>query len=144
MAKSSKTRKISRRTAVVMMGAGTLLASRGRASGRTRQPGKPRPDRCVDPAIVVPYEFQLGGQTHHAMLAATCCSESQNAILVGVEEAGRKPRPSGKSHLKPLTDRLNMDKLDEYCFMVWGLTEAQMNQMREVMPKTLGLVTRSK
>jgi hypothetical protein len=41
-----------------------------------------------------------------------------------------------------MTDRLEVDQLDEYCFMIWGLTQQQSDLMRESAPKTLGLTLR--
>lgn len=145
MAKSSKSRKISRRDAVVLLGTGVLVArgkgaSARRAEGAQQPPG--RPDRCKDDAVVVPYEFRIGSEVHQAMLAFTCCRESQNAILVGVAEPQKTVSNNGQRHLKPMTERLKVDRLDEYCFMIWGLTDAQNKMLLESMPKTLGLTLR--
>ena len=149
MAKSSKTKKITRRDAVVLLGAGALAAHGQPASARTQKPSSPpkpkpgRPDRCGKPAVVEPYEFRTSdGQTHQAMLAATCCGESRTAVLVGVARPGISVSAGGPAHLKPLTDRLEVDQLDEYCFMIWGLTEQQANMLRESAPNTLGLTRR--
>ena len=144
MAKSSKARKMSRRDAVVLLGASALVARGKRASAAkadgAQQPG--RPDRCKGDAIVVPYEFRIGSEVHQAMLAYTCCRESQNAILVGVAEPQKTVSGNGQRHLKPMTDRLKVDRLDEYCFMIWGLTETQAKQLQESSTKTLGLQLR--
>lgn len=148
MAKSSKSKKITRRDAVVLLGAGALAAHGTPASARTQQTQKPpksgRPDRCGKPAVVIPYEFKTSdGQTHQAMLAQTCCGESQNAVFVGVGKPGKNVTVGGPGHLKPMTDRLEVDQLDEYCFMIWGLTEAQVNQARETTTQTLNLTLRN-
>ena len=145
MAKSSKSKKISRRDAVVLLGAGALVARGKRASASKSadaQQSGGRPDRCKGDAIVVPYEFRIGSEVHQAMLAYTCCRESQNAILVGVAEPQKTVSNNGQRHLKPMTDRLKVDRLDEYCFMIWGLTEQQAKSLQESSTKTLGLELR--
>lgn len=148
MAKSSKAKKITRRDAVVLLGAGAIAAHGQPASARTQSSQKPpkagRPDRCGKPATVEPYQFTTSdGQVHQAMLAATCCGESRNAVFVGVGKSGTSVSGGGPGHLKPMTDRLEVDQLDEYCFMIWGLTEAQVNQTREITTQTLKLTLRS-
>jgi hypothetical protein len=147
MAKSSKAKKITRRDAVVLLGAGAIAAHGKPASAHAQTSQKPpkagRPDRCGKPATVEPYEFKTSdGQTHQAMLAATCCGESRNAVFVGVGKTGTGVSTGGPNHLKPMTDRLEVDQLDEYCFMIWGLTQQQSDLMRESAPKTLGLTLR--
>ena len=149
MAKSSKAKKITRRDAVVLLGASAIAAHGKPASARTQSPQKPspksgRPDRCGQPAVVTPYQFTTSdGQVHQAMLAHTCCDESRNAVFVGVGKPGKGVSAGGPGHLKPMTDRLAVDQLDEYCFMIWGLTEVQVNQARETTTQTLKLTLRS-
>ncbi len=136
MAKTSKPKKITRRDAVAILGAGTVFGAVRPEPVHAREMVQPRPDRCGGVAEVSEY---VGPGGHRIILADTCCGESQTAILVGTQQPGRKPSPNGQRHLKPLTDRLTTANLEEYCYMVWGLTDAELKSVREMMPARLNL-----
>ena len=140
MAKKRSSGKITRRDAVTMLGAGAMLGGVcGNSEGaETLAQGPP----CSMPANVTEFDIVVGGKTRLAMLADTCCEESQTAILAGTEVAGRKPTPNTKTHLKRLTDRLQASTLDEYCFMIWGLSQADVKSLYAMLPERLKMSAR--
>jgi hypothetical protein len=129
MAKKSSGRRITRRDAITLIGAGAIS---GTASPAEAQPPHPS---CDHPGAVTHYKKSA----NNAIVSLTCCEETKNAILVGVEEQGKKATLRGKTHLKPLRDRLINDQLLEYCFMLWGLDQKQAQSLFDRLPKELGL-----
>jgi hypothetical protein len=140
MAKKSTAKNVSRREAVVMLGAGTVLGAitPGRAAGA--QPGSAQPQKGPHPSCKVPADVNAytGTNSDPILASLSCCDETLNAVLVGVEQAGKQPTTLGKTHLKPLQDGLNYAKLREYCFMIWGLEEKEARMLFETLPLKLG------
>jgi hypothetical protein len=128
MAKKSSGRRITRRDAITLIGAGAIS---GTASPAEAQPPHPS---CDHPGAVT--HTRRAPTTQSSSL--TCCEETKNAILVGVEEQGKKATLRGKTHLKPLMDRLVNDQLLEYCFMLWGLDQKQANRYSTGYPRNSG------
>ena len=137
MAKKAKTRKLTRRDAVAMLGAGTVLGV-ARAPLTAATPGGQQDHPSCDvPALVATYKRS----SNLAILSVSCCEETKNALLVGVQEptGTRQPTTRGKSHLKPLQHRLNNDNLLEYCFMMWGISATQAQQLFTTMAAQMDL-----
>jgi len=134
MARKPTTRKLTRRDAVALMGAGTVMAAVRNApieaAGGEAQGGVP----CGKPAQTA--TLSKGGR--QAIASLSCCDETRNAILVGVEEPKKTVTKGGKTHLAPIRDRLVTDNLEEYCFMIWGLDEKQAVSLYENTWKTMG------
>jgi len=63
-------------------------------------------------------------------------------VLIGAGDTTRTPTPTGIAHLAPLRARLERDSLEEYCFMIWGLSEQQLKILRSTVSK-FGLVPRT-
>jgi hypothetical protein len=137
MARKAKTRKLTRRDAVAMLGAGTVLGVARTPLTAAKEVVQPDHPSCDVPAQVATYKRS----NNLAIVSVSCCDETKNALLVGVQEptGTRKPTPRGKTHLKPLEYRLNNDNLLEYCFMMWGISAAQAQQLFETMPKQFDL-----
>jgi hypothetical protein len=126
------TKTLKRREALALMGAGTVMAAVRPAAAAVEVQGG---NACNKPAEVGTYR-RSGMQ---AVVSFSCCEETLNALLVGVEEPKRAPKPRGKTHLKPLRDRLVTDNLEEYCFMIWGLKEEQARSLYDSIPKQVGM-----
>ncbi len=120
MAKQAKTRKPARRAA--------------RAAPRKR--GKSSHDdlKCVEPARV--FTYSSGGRL--VLVSSSCCQETRHAVFAGVGKPGKSPRLGGQKHLRPLRARLERDKLEEYCFMMWGLNKEQARMVSESLPGQMG------
>jgi hypothetical protein len=137
MARKPTTRKLTRRDAVALLGAGTVMAAvhpaapAAEAAGAEAQGGG---IACDKPGQVGTF----GRGNHQALASFSCCEETRNAILVGVGEPKRQPNTRGKGHLKPLRDRLVVDNLEEYCFMIWGLNEQQARDLYTKVPRDMG------
>lgn len=121
--------KISRRKAVAMLGAGTVIGAVLPDDTRAL-PMMQGGDACKTAARAVRYS----SGTRRVLLVDSCCSETRNNILAGV--GGPPSVPQGKAHLKEVVDNLRLattnasETLEEYCFMLWGLTEKQLQYMR--------------
>jgi hypothetical protein len=141
MAKKRSSRKITRRDAVTMLGAAAVLGgARGKAeAAESAVQGLP----CAGVAEVSEFDMVVNGKTRLAMMANACCGESRTAVLAGTEVPRHKPSANTKSHLKRLTDTLQTATLDEYCFMIWGLSEAQALSLYKTMPERLALKPRA-
>ena len=135
MARKAKTGKLTRRDAVAMLGAGTVL-------GVARTPPSmgegAQGDHC-DEGVAKVGTYKTSNAL--ALVSFSCCVETKNALLVGVKEPGETPVPTqrGKKHLQPLKVRLNNDHLLEYCFMIWGITGEQALRLFAEIPKQVGL-----
>ena len=136
MARKPKTTKLTRRDAVAMLGAGTVLGV-ARTPLTMAQTSQVQHPSCDTPALVATYQ----GGAAQAVVSLTCCEETKNALLVGVQEPGGKRMPTkrGKMHLQPLEYRLNNDNLLEYCFMIWGISGEQAKQLFDTVPKQFKL-----
>lgn len=132
MARKPTAKKITRRDAVALLGVGAVVGAALPEPVGARQGPK---QECAGEAPVDRY----GQPTRRYLLADTCCDESRNAILVGVEEKNFKPTKNGKLHLKKLREALVEEKLAEYCLMIWGLTMPQVQQLRKQLPADLRL-----
>jgi hypothetical protein len=133
MAKQPTTTKLTRRAAVALMGAGTVAAAVKAAPAKAAE-GMQGKQECGTPALVE----TLGKGNRQAIASFSCCDETRNALLAGVEEPKIRPRPTGKAHLRPLRDRLTSDNLEEYCFMIWGLDEKQARSLYDTVPQQMG------
>jgi len=131
MAKKSSARRITRRDAITLIGVGAISGVPRAASARSPQP---HPE-CKNPATV----SHLHQGTTQAIASYSCCEETKHAIFLGVGEPGT-PSSQGQTHLKPLQNELHNAQLLEYCFMMWGLTEAQAKNLYERVPKDLKYV----
>ena len=134
MAKKAKTRKLTRRDAVTLLGAGTVMGV-ARTPLATAGEVVQKDPKCDNPCVAETYSkgsVQL-------LVSYSCCEETRNAIFVGVQDPKGKPNQRGKDHLKPVQTRLNYDTLLEYCFMIWGIDEAQAKVLFNVVPKTLDI-----
>jgi hypothetical protein len=138
MAKKTTARKLTRRD-VVVLGAGTVVA----AMRSTPASAQDHPS-CDSPSVVETLAGRSRGKPRNVLVSYSCCEETKNAILVGVEEPKAQPTRRGKDHLKPLQTRLNYDALEEYCFMIWGLDEEQAKQMSAATVKMFGFAPRAK
>jgi len=133
MAKQAKTRKPARRAAVARKGADTAAAG-VRAAPRKRGKSSHGDLSCGEPARVDTYSD--GGRL--ALVSFSCCEETRHAIFAGVGKPGKIPRRCGQEHLLPLQTRLERDKLEEYCIMVWGLNEEQATRLSASVPEQVG------
>jgi hypothetical protein len=127
------TRKLTRRDAVALLGAGTVMSTARTVSGSAPEPQNEA--ACNSDAVVVTYK----SGNNQALLSYSCCNETLNAVLVGVAEPRRNPTVRGKTHLKKLRDELVAANLLEYCFMIWGLKGDQAQSLLKAMPTQLGL-----
>jgi hypothetical protein len=134
MAKQA-TRKVTRRQAVALLGAGTVMSTLGTVPGSGEEP--PQGLSCNDLAAV--HTYKSGNS--QALVSLSCCAETLNAVLAGVEEPKHRPTGPGKKHLKPLRDQLVASSLEEYCFMIWGLKKEQADGLSKSVPTQLGLET---
>ena len=133
MARKPTTRKLTRRDAVALMGAGTVMAAvrtGPAAAAETVQGSVP----CGKPAQTA--TLSKGGR--QAIASLSCCDETKNAILVGVQEPNKTTSKGAKAHLGPIRDRLVTDKLEEYCFMIWGLDQKEATALYENTWKQMG------
>jgi hypothetical protein len=139
MARRTTSRKLTRRDAVALLGAGTVAGAVRTVPTGAREVVQGGPS-CKQEAPVG--TFRNGSLL--ALTSYSCCEETRNAILVGVEDPGPtvKPNPIGKAHLKALQTRLNSDKLEEYCLMIWGLSDSQVRKFFEALPVQLGFEKR--
>jgi hypothetical protein len=128
------TRKLTRRDAVALLGAGTVMSTVRTVSASGEEP-RQNEAACSRDAVVATYKSPNG----HALLSYSCCNETLNAVLVGVAERGRVPTSRGKTHLKKLRDELLTANLEEYCFMIWGLKGDQATSLLKSVPTQLGL-----
>ena len=128
MARRPTTTRITRRDAVVLLGAGAVAGATRTVPVRAQQPKPPK--ECQDEADVRRY----GQPTRRYLVADTCCEESRTAILLAVEEQNHKPTINGKKHFKALRQALVEEKLAEYCVMVWGLDMEQVKTLRQQIP----------
>jgi len=139
MARKHTAKRLTRRDAVALLGAGTVFGTvrlESRHAGDFMQSGK---DACKELAKVQKLSSGTGKNVRQVLFVDSCCSETKNAILVGVEDPGKKTTPNGKIHLAPVQRDLKAATLEEYCFMVWGLDEAQVKAMRDMVPTQLKL-----
>ena len=126
------TRKLTRREAVTLLGTGAVVGTGSTAtSGAAGQPKHPSCDQVAD---VKAYR----NRSQQALVGYTCCDETKNAILVGVDDPAHNPTSRGKAHLKKWQGELKTANLLEYCFMVWGLDEAQIKTLLASFPKQMG------
>ena len=133
MARKPTTRKLTRRDAVALIGAGTVVAAMRptpAAAGGAAQGGIP----CSKPAQTA----TLSKGNRQAIAALSCCEETRNAILVGIQEPKKTTSKGAKAHLGPIRDRLVTDNLEEYCFMIWGLDEKEATALYETTWKQMG------
>jgi hypothetical protein len=131
MARKTTARKLTRRDAVALMGAGTVMAAvRPGPAAATPKGQKSKPE-CNMPAIV----STLGRGTAEAIASYSCCDETRNAVLTGVGEPGKSATVQGKAHLAPLRNRLVNSNLLEYCFMIWGLKEEEAKTLFATVPQ---------
>jgi hypothetical protein len=136
MARKPIGRRITRRDAVMLIGAGAVVGPSRReaaAAGVARQPDP----SCKYPANV--REIRRNGPSPHTrtLLVDGCCDATRNAVLVGVQNPGATPRPATKTHLAPLEERLEREKLAEYVFMIWGLTASEVKTLQKEIPAKL-------
>jgi hypothetical protein len=127
------TGKLTRRDAVALLGAGTVMSTVRTVSGSAPEPQSDA--ACNSDAVVVTYK----SGNNQALLSYSCCNETLNAMLVGVAEPRRAPTGRGKKHLKKLRDELVAANLEEYCFMIWGLKEEQAKSLSKSVPTQIGL-----
>jgi hypothetical protein len=129
------TRKVTRRQAVALLGAGTVISTVGTVPGSGEEPPQGGGLSCNDVATV--HTYKSGNS--QALISFSCCAETLNAVLAGVEEPKHRPTGPGKKHLKPLRDQLVAASLLEYCFMIWGLKKEQADGLSKSVPTQLGL-----
>jgi len=84
---------------------------------------------CDRPAIARP--GTLTGTTQRVLQCETCCFETKADVVGGF--SGLSAR--GKTHLRPVTDRLNAETLEEWVFMIWGLKRHQLEEFKEIAYK---------
>ena len=133
MARKPTTRKLTRRDAVALMGAGTVMAA-VRAAPAEAAGEAQGPVECSKPAQTT----TLSKGSRRAIASLSCCEETKNAILVGVQEPGKSVSKGAKTHLGPIRDRLVADNLEEYCFMIWGLDEKSAMRLYDNTWKEMG------
>jgi hypothetical protein len=133
MARKPTTRKLTRRDAVALMGAGTVMAA-VRTPPVAAAEGAQGPVPCSKPAQTA----TLSKGSRQAIASLSCCEETRNAILVGVQEPQKTTSKGAKAHLGPIRDRLVADNLEEYCFMIWGLDEKEATSLYEGTWKQMG------
>lgn len=137
MARKPTAKRVTRREAVALLGAGVVL---GTASVPAQSGSQPEPrggKECEGLATVS--EYNRSGPPPHKkiMFVDSCCRETRNALLVGVAHPNTQPTQGGKKHLKPVEDKLSTAMLAEYCYMVWGLSEAEVMMLRKEVPRQL-------
>jgi hypothetical protein len=133
MARRTTSRKLTRRDAVALLGAGTVIGAVRTAPAASRAVAQ-GDISCDTPAVV----GTLGRGSRLGLFSYSCCEETKNALLVGVQEKNRKPTERGKAHLVGLQERLRYDNLEEYCFMLWGLNQEQAIQLAKTLPQQMG------
>ena len=137
MGRNPTAKRVTRREAVALIGAGAVFGTRpkaARARERVQGRGPCDYDATVD-------EQTRSGPPPHTkiMFVNSCCSETKNAILAGVAHPQTKPTQAGQKHLKPLQDKLDTVALAEYVYMIWGLTGGDVERLNALIPKELGI-----
>ena len=138
MAKKASTKKVTRREAVALIGASAMFGAPLSVPVRGPEPSE-QIEPCAQAATVFEHSRSAPPPHKRILFVDGCCTETSNAILVGVEHTGRNPTPGGKKHLKPLQDKLVSNSLAEYVYMIWGLSEAEVKTLRERMPLMLNV-----
>lgn len=123
--KKSKTKKLSRRQMVVLLGTGGVFAGTGIGTG-DRVEAKAGPCNAVKPSRGTGKGQQL------VLMADPCCQEGLKIFRKGFQNIKEK---AIKEHLKEFDTALgaNQGQLLEYCVMVWGLTEDERGALMETM-----------
>ena len=134
-------RRLSRRRALA------ILAS-GFGVGAAVEPGPAEAAATCNAAVTkihknVP-KITLDGHTIQGTILESfaCCTDAQAAILSGVPASARGGAAAPtltndrKTHLQPLSNQLALlprEALEEYCLMVWGLTEPDRDRLASTM-----------
>jgi hypothetical protein len=144
MAKAkSRTKKLSRRELVTMLGSGVVFIGTGgrktveaQTNAKTtakvtkQPPPPPSPNSCQ---TVVPFKGRAGtgNDAHTILMANPCCKEGVSVFFSGFDKVG-KPT---KEHLTSFASLLNAskDELLEYCVMVWGLKGPEQTDLVKAM-----------
>lgn len=130
MATAARPKKLSRRNMIALLGSGTVAG----AMGTIADPVEARGISCDNPAFVrrqQPARGRTRGSTGTPGLltSESCCVETRAAILKGFAAGTTR----GKTHLAPLKGELEHDTLEEFCVMVWGLTDVQRKELRNIV-----------
>ena len=107
----TKTKKLSRREMVVLLGSGMLVATSG-------EPARAQGNAC---RVVSPNKGT--GKTKNLILSGDpCCRDSVAVFLKGMDMTSKFSN-STKDNLRPLAEALkaNENDLQEYSVMLWGL-----------------------
>ncbi len=127
MAKAkSKTKKLTRRQMVTLLGSGVVFA--GGAGSREVEAQAPNACRAVRPMRGT---AGSGPNQHPILMADPCCKEGVNVFFSGYDTI----KEPVKGHMKEFADALTSsnNELLEYCVMVWGLKlEERADLMKQV------------
>lgn len=130
----AKTRTLSRRQMVILLGSGGVLGALGEG-GRVDLEASPPQKECRD---VVPFRGSAPGgrgvtKNQLVLIADPCCVDSIDAVMNGID--AQATRSEAKGHLKALRTELaaSREQLLEYSVMIWGLKEDQKNALLETL-----------
>jgi hypothetical protein len=128
MAKTkTRTKKLTRREMVVLLGSGVLVASAG-------EPAEAQGAAC---RVVSPNKGS-GKGSNMVLSGDPCCRDSVAVFLNGMTT---NLGGSVKANLKPLADalRANQKNLLEYSVMIWGLKEEERDAIMKIYQERFAL-----
>jgi hypothetical protein len=116
---NTKTKKLSRREMVALLGSGMLVATTG-------EPAEAQGAAC---RVVSPNKGS-GGTKNLILSGDPCCKDSVAVFLKGMAYVGT----NAKANLKPLADalRANENDLQEYSVMLWGLKQDERDAIMKI------------
>jgi hypothetical protein len=116
--KTPGAKKLSRREMVVLLGSGAFVAASGESAKAQTGPCR----------AVAPQKGKAGNGV--ILFGDPCCRDSVALFLNGMTGVGAP----AKANLKPLVDalRANQKNLLEYSVMIWGLKQAERDELMKV------------
>jgi len=118
----TKPKPMSRRKAIALLTSGTALGA------MVERPADAQGISCVNPAAT-----RAIANRPAVLRVDSCCEETKAVILKGLPSL----TPRGRNHLAPVKRQLNALTLEEYVFMVWGVTDEQRKELNELVDAKL-------